>query len=649
MRTVAQANYYALRDISTNPVATTVANPAGGIDYIYTFATSPDTNIAGYKVTIATGAQQQLTKARSDAWSKTRTAFMGFTGIPSLMKLNTRASTEAQRRPRLMVMVLDRSGSMSSNGGHTNLAKAVTNFLGLMKNDPTANTVGIVSFSSFARVEMEPTTNFWQIGTNIMTNVTSSSKTLDGMKFGGCTSADEGMRLGLEIMKQQSGYDDPRTVKYIIFFTDGEFNSSRSMYTAPAVTNILVMPTNLSLTKLVSNKTNILPYYPPASSYTYVTASSTNPGTSAVFSNTVTKFGSGSSATYASRLNISMVPGSVNYLYRTNGSGGYTVETNWSRATGSIWLKNIILNPGDSNVFITPAYVVDAIGYYNMTGKSASNILTNLAYSGLTLFKPEDLGENVGNYYPGGQGYWTNNTGSGGETNFGASDSYMAGELFYNVLTNMSPTRTQAMTNITEWQRNIPWWITNNFESVNSPDIMTNYTSTNPDARYTRYYARVFKGDPKPNDWYIEGGSDRTTNRTMGGAIQLNGAQTNINAMSFTYGPTHYYDFEQGTWRALTNWMGGSTGNNPQILAMCNWKAKSYSDQARRDGVIVYTVGFAKAPSNVLMVMANDPISGTNFISTQPQGKYYYCGTNPAVIGVYFQKIAEQILAFISE
>ena len=62
------------------------------------------------------------------------------------------------------------------------------------------------------------------------------------MKFGGQTAADEGIRLALEQMMANAGFTDPDVVKYMVIFTDGKWNASRTLFAAPGYINEVTCP-----------------------------------------------------------------------------------------------------------------------------------------------------------------------------------------------------------------------------------------------------------------------------------------------------------------------------------------------------------------------------------------------------------------------
>jgi hypothetical protein len=700
MQAVAAANYPDFKS-ATNLVTTSVDHGAGGTDYVYTYS-----NTAGDKtfvVTIATGVSGQITLARAEATTRTKTMFMGFSGISGLKYLHTKSSSEAQRRPRLMVLVLDRSGSMiGSTGGGPILPGAVTNFLGMFKDDPTANVVGIVSFSSFARVEMPLTTNFWYLGCSQMTNAAaggsysavSSSPNPGGMKFGGVTCADEGIRLALEMMRTNEGFTNPQTVKFIVFFTDGQFNSARTLYAAPTWTNIVTMASGIDPSRYASSgqtnvytqvttnskgkvtttsttfygNTNYLPFMSSDSSLVIATPSTA--GTPRAFTRYITTNTYGYCST---NIPVWLQPGAICVSYKTNSSGGWNVTTNWSYQTNR-WITNSIYS-SESNVLIVPGYVVDGIcsGYLGIANKAttangATSTYTWPTYpnqvfpdgsptangfrlmalqnysnviSDLLIFKPEErmnaADTSAGLYYPGGMFYWlinnyvleydTSRFLNGiprVSTNMATCDSYEAGSLFFNTT---SAGATQIMSSVSEWKRGAPWWLTNSF------DVVMQTTTNN------RYIPRTFQGDPFTNSVY-------QTNYTGGGMIVKNPTTgvltTNINTMAWNGRPTHYYNFTNGNWAAISTW----TSETTQMLPLCNWKTLTYADYARQSNVIIYAVGFG-ADSTVLARMANDP-SSPYYNSKQTIGAFYNC-TTASQIATYFQTIAQKIQAFITQ
>ncbi len=286
MRNFAVANYTDLGSsqsgaIPSNPIPSTApeqktpyTTSTGQTAYNYSYSFNDGTKDANgqyrkfVNVTVTTGAGGQVTSATCSARCPVHTYFIGLLG--SFFKdLKVSAQSVATRNPRLIMIIIDRSGSMLSQGGGAyGLPSAVVQFLDFFQT--SSDYIGIVSFGSSARVEMPLTTNFIVAGTNILFDAyqTNGNFGIPGvdpeeistntdydqyysysgvrrLKFGGVTAADDGMRLGMEQLMANSGFADPDVVKYIILFTDGAWNQSRTLLAAPGYTNwTLAPPTN---------------------------------------------------------------------------------------------------------------------------------------------------------------------------------------------------------------------------------------------------------------------------------------------------------------------------------------------------------------------------------------------------------------------
>ena len=286
MRNFAIANYIDLSTISATPTVTTgtytvPGTGATGTEYNYTFADAglgkdSTGNFRKYvQIIFQLGAGNQITAALCNARCPVTTYFMGYangvlggyTGVSAFKDLKVSSSATATRNPRLIMVVVDRSASMlSTGGGAYGLPAAVVTFLNFF--DTSSDYIGLVSFSSNARLEMPLTTNFLNAGTNDLydtyqittngvgipgvdpeeyTNANYASGTGNPppprrMKFGGQTAADEGLRLAMEQLMANSGFTNPNVLKYIVLFTDGAWNTARTMLAAPGYTNVVTYP-----------------------------------------------------------------------------------------------------------------------------------------------------------------------------------------------------------------------------------------------------------------------------------------------------------------------------------------------------------------------------------------------------------------------
>lgn len=172
------------------------------------------------------------------ATTKVNTTFMAF--LPQWAQWTLGATSQATRGNLVMSLVLDRSGSMSSDDGGTALQSAVPAFV----EDFTQNVdnIAMVSFADNARVDVPMTTTFL---TPIKTAVSGLNFT--GGTFGGgagtntCTGAcqqTDGPPLNLADY-QNSTVTFPsgsQVEKVVVYFTDGLMNTLQDTFNCPAST-----------------------------------------------------------------------------------------------------------------------------------------------------------------------------------------------------------------------------------------------------------------------------------------------------------------------------------------------------------------------------------------------------------------------------
>ena len=413
MRNFAAANYTDLQSIATSTTET--ASSTTPVVYTYTFSDgTPDpTKNPPYsryvQVVLQTGAGGQITSATCNARCPARTYFMGYAGA-FFRDMKVSSAAVATRNPRLIMIVVDRSGSMLKNGGCVGLPDAIVAFLDFF--DTTSDYIGIVSFSSNARVEMPLTTNFLTAGTNVLYNSYDTNFFVPGvdneqsndpgqtyatsgirrMKFGGSTAADEGIRLGLEQMMANSGFNNPNVTKYLVLFTDGAWNASRSLLAAPGYTNVVTVPVSGGTNTFTNTYDGVNPYpvptLSPLSDMTnaladtgFVPAHHQNdtwqssdgelepPLAHATLVGTTTNVTTiplvASSSPlggkiYATTLNVWLQPGAVDYVYDAPGGAGL-LGTYVSCYTNSTMTTNLYVPPGGSNVLVVPGYIADGV------------------------------------------------------------------------------------------------------------------------------------------------------------------------------------------------------------------------------------------------------------------------------------------------
>ena len=189
---VFNANYQSLPGLGT-PVVPTVAN--NGIVW------SKDSS--------------NNTLVTVNATATINTYFLGVLGLlgggTSYQTLTLAASAQAIRNPLVMSLILDRSGSMSSNHGKDALPTAVEDFVAGF--DEGVDNVAEISFSTLDTVDVPMTTNFQ----------TPIDTEMGIMGFGGATFAQAGLQDGFNQIL--SVPPSPNIIRVAVFFTDGYANT----------------------------------------------------------------------------------------------------------------------------------------------------------------------------------------------------------------------------------------------------------------------------------------------------------------------------------------------------------------------------------------------------------------------------------------
>ena len=121
-------------------------------------------------------------------------------------------SAQATRGKLVMTLVLDRSGSMTGNGGSAALPPAVTSFVNDFDN--TTDEVAMVSFSSNATINVA-------INYNFITPITNAVKV---MSFGGGTFGPGGLTYAKSQNESVPVPQGQNVVKVAVYFTDGWVN-----------------------------------------------------------------------------------------------------------------------------------------------------------------------------------------------------------------------------------------------------------------------------------------------------------------------------------------------------------------------------------------------------------------------------------------
>jgi Flp pilus assembly protein TadG len=131
--------------------------------------------------------------------------FMRFLGFSSTA-VNATATTV--RKDSNIILVLDRSGSMTVSGSCGPMKQAAINFVSEFA--PGRDNIGIISFATSTIVQVPVTTAFTQAG------ITTA---INGISCDGSTSSAAALWTAYD---QLVGLNQPAALNFIVFFTDGE-------------------------------------------------------------------------------------------------------------------------------------------------------------------------------------------------------------------------------------------------------------------------------------------------------------------------------------------------------------------------------------------------------------------------------------------
>jgi hypothetical protein len=147
---------------------------------------------------------------------------------------NVAVAQTVGRHKVIMSLVLDRSGSMTSDGGEAALQSAVPNFVVQFNN--IYDEVGLVSFADNGEIDVP-------IGYNFIAPITSG---VENMPFGGGTfgtgagnqpilSPTVGAPMSLADLQNNSVVVNPgqKVIKVMVYFTDGLMNTVQDNFNCP--------------------------------------------------------------------------------------------------------------------------------------------------------------------------------------------------------------------------------------------------------------------------------------------------------------------------------------------------------------------------------------------------------------------------------
>lgn len=133
--------------------------------------------------------------------------------LPQFSTVSVAASAQALRAKLVMGLALDRSGSMSSNGGATALGPAVQSFVSFF--DDSFDRVAMSSFSDASRLDVSLRYNF-------KTTVTNAAKTLS---YSGWTYTHGGLDIARAQVNTVVSNPNDNVLHVVVLFTDGHANS----------------------------------------------------------------------------------------------------------------------------------------------------------------------------------------------------------------------------------------------------------------------------------------------------------------------------------------------------------------------------------------------------------------------------------------
>jgi Flp pilus assembly protein TadG len=155
------------------------------------------------------------TYANVSATATIDTFFIGM--LPQYKTLNVSSVAQSKAALIEMTLVLDRSGSMSSDGGSANLAGAVTDFIDYFDN--TKDSVALVTFSATPTTVLPMTTG------NFQQQVINDA---NAISYGGSTFSDAALQQALT---QEYTVVTGSPLKVVVFFTDGGANMIQNALT----------------------------------------------------------------------------------------------------------------------------------------------------------------------------------------------------------------------------------------------------------------------------------------------------------------------------------------------------------------------------------------------------------------------------------
>jgi Flp pilus assembly protein TadG len=150
-----------------------------------------------------------------------RTFFMRI--LPNRETFSVSDSAQATRGKLVMTLVLDRSGSETSDGGSTAIPPAVTSFVNDFSN--STDEVAMVSFASNATVDVAINYNF----------ITPITNKVHAISWGGGTFGLGGLTDGKAQNDSVVATPGQNVVKVVVYFTDGYVNVIQDTFNCTSI------------------------------------------------------------------------------------------------------------------------------------------------------------------------------------------------------------------------------------------------------------------------------------------------------------------------------------------------------------------------------------------------------------------------------
>jgi Flp pilus assembly protein TadG len=191
----------------------TIANTLATDMFNANFGANPPTPAFTWQLGTAT----QPTSLQVKATATVNTYFMKY--LPKFATWSLSDTATATRSNLVMSLILDRSGSMNSNGGGTALKVAVPNFVADFING--TDHIAMVSFATYSSVDVALTNQFL---TPIKSAVNNLNFTGGTFGTGGTYVATNGPPLTLAD-NQNNSVSYVQETKVVVYFTDGLMNT----------------------------------------------------------------------------------------------------------------------------------------------------------------------------------------------------------------------------------------------------------------------------------------------------------------------------------------------------------------------------------------------------------------------------------------